>query len=231
MGALALEFRIRPNTITGLNLGFGLTGVIALVSGQTGLAIFLLFFSQVLDYADGTVARALGSTTAWGRFLDSQFGTFVDVSMWLAISWLLLDNNAHDDNPSRLWVFIAVSVPILGLLRQSLKHQKRDYEHRMLNGIAVGGLKDKEPAPLETQDNDPEELVNQRPSALRKLWRKRTVVSSVWETLAFPVLTVSLIVGAIEIFVAGAFFTGVFNYGIRWLETIRASDKMRSSSL
>lgn len=63
------------------------------------------------------------------------------------------------------------------------------------------------------------------------LWRHRSFVSSVWETLAFPVLTVSLLIGALEIFVAGAFFSGLVNYGIRWLETIRASDDMRSSSL
>ena len=230
-GAIALQFGIRPNTITLLSLVFGLAGAIALLSDNAILAIFLLFSGQVLDYADGTVARALQRTTAWGRFLDSQFGRLVDVSMWLAIFWVLLLGHAQEGNIVNFWVFFAVLVPILGLLSQSLKHQKRNYEHRMQSRNARRGGEDQKPEVLEANVAVSGKIDRQQLSVLGKLWRKRTFVSSVWETFAFPVLTLSLLVGALEIFVAGAFFSSLLNYGIRWLETIRGSDDMRSSSL
>ena len=65
--------KISPNFVTCLSLLINLFANFNLISGSLGLAALLYFISQVLDCADGQLARLRNGGSKLGMFLDPVF--------------------------------------------------------------------------------------------------------------------------------------------------------------
>ncbi|NOY37606.1 MAG: CDP-diacylglycerol--serine O-phosphatidyltransferase [Chlorobi bacterium] len=60
-----------PNTLTILNLAFGFTAILYLVTGHVNIAVFLVLIAAVFDFLDGFAARMLKAYSELGKQLDS----------------------------------------------------------------------------------------------------------------------------------------------------------------
>lgn len=60
-----------PNTITSMNLLFGVMGVIQTFDGRFDIAFYMMLAAAVCDFCDGLSARLLGAYSEMGKELDS----------------------------------------------------------------------------------------------------------------------------------------------------------------
>ena len=81
---------VSPNAVT--LFGFFLTVAVAaiLAAGHTQLAGILLIFTLGFDAVDGAVARATGTTSRFGAFLDSTLDRWAEVVLFGALVWHFL---------------------------------------------------------------------------------------------------------------------------------------------
>ncbi|OGT31176.1 MAG: hypothetical protein A3E87_04655 [Gammaproteobacteria bacterium RIFCSPHIGHO2_12_FULL_35_23] len=86
--AARLKNRIQPDTITWLSGLLGVLVIPALLLNQVILAIILLLLSGYLDTLDGTLARFIHRSTAWGSILDIMMDRLVEFSVVFAL-WLI----------------------------------------------------------------------------------------------------------------------------------------------
>lgn len=82
---LDLPFNIHPNTITLLSFIFGIFSALSFSFSYYFLAALLYYFSDVLDGADGVLARKKGVATPYGAYLDSTLDRYVDALIILGI--------------------------------------------------------------------------------------------------------------------------------------------------
>jgi len=101
LAQVCLRLGLSPSAITVLSMLSALLSAIALAFTDWGVGFAALwFFSILLDFADGTVARTTATTSASGSFLDK----FTD-----EIKLLLLPAACIWRHQSRTMVFLAVS--------------------------------------------------------------------------------------------------------------------------
>lgn len=84
---------ITPNQITVLSLVFGLLSVGFYVSGRTDALVWgavFLYGKVVLDNVDGNLARVRGTSSRFGRFLDSLADFLITVLVYIGISFYLV---------------------------------------------------------------------------------------------------------------------------------------------
>lgn len=99
-----------PNTITSMNLFFGVMGVIVSFNGKEGLEAAFLFMlaAAVCDFCDGLSARLLKAYSELGKQLDSladmvSFGVLPSVMMYR-----LMDMTSHEGILCYIPLLIAV---------------------------------------------------------------------------------------------------------------------------
>jgi phosphatidylglycerophosphate synthase len=91
---------IRPNHVT-LSAGSAMLGASAMVAfGRTGVAgqiapAAAIAASLVLDTADGHLARLQGTSSAFGRWLDSNLDELGDMALHAAIAWSAFGRSGH----------------------------------------------------------------------------------------------------------------------------------------
>lgn len=74
---LSIKFKINPNSLSILNIFLAFTAFVLLCSENicfNYIALALFFSKNILDYADGFVARNQNKTSATGAFLDEWSG-------------------------------------------------------------------------------------------------------------------------------------------------------------
>tara|TARA_Y100000588_G_scaffold66273_1_gene66633 strand:+ start:639 stop:1505 length:867 start_codon:yes stop_codon:yes gene_type:complete len=90
---------ITPNQITVLSFFVGLLSVGFYVSGRSDSLVWgaiFLYGKVLLDNLDGNLARVRGTSSRFGRFLDSLTDFFVTVIIYIGISFYLV--RTTDDN-------------------------------------------------------------------------------------------------------------------------------------
>lgn len=116
---------VHPNTVTWLSLLIGLVGVAVIPFGWFALAVGCLLVRSLLDYADGTVARATSKQSHWGRYLDGVAGKVLYAARWLAIAlWAL---SSYEGPGTGYVAVIAATVPSFYLLTKHLSMRGRLY--------------------------------------------------------------------------------------------------------
>jgi len=93
---------ITPNQITFLSLVFGLLSVGFYASGRPDALLWgaLFLYGKVfLDNVDGNLARVRGTTSRFGRFLDSLTDFAITVLVYIAISFYLVQTTGD----SKFW--------------------------------------------------------------------------------------------------------------------------------
>ena len=84
---------VKPNQITFLSLVFGLASSWFYVSGIPDALVWgaiFLYGKVFLDNVDGNLARVRGTTSRFGRFLDSLADFFVTVLVYIAVTMYLV---------------------------------------------------------------------------------------------------------------------------------------------
>lgn len=117
-----------PNLITLLNLVFGCCAIIALLSGESLLAVWLILAGAVADFLDGLVARWLGVTSAIGKELDSladvvSFGVVPSVILYQLLS---LDFTAPQLSFSAIPAFVLAASSAYRLAKFNLDERQKD---------------------------------------------------------------------------------------------------------
>jgi CDP-diacylglycerol--serine O-phosphatidyltransferase len=101
-----------PNAVTAGNILVGFVSMLAAADGRFELAVYLLFFSVMLDMADGRLARALKVTSKFGQEMDSLSDT---VSFCVAPAFLV--QRAMLQPLEGLGVAVAVTYILAGVFR------------------------------------------------------------------------------------------------------------------
>jgi len=81
-----LELRVTPNAITLASAVFAGTAAVLLGLGRLSAGGWLYLFAASLDLVDGRVARAQGSASKAGAFLDSTFDRVAELLVFAGLS-------------------------------------------------------------------------------------------------------------------------------------------------
>jgi len=103
--------RISANAVTLLGLGLGLAVGYLIYDGQTWYALGLFVLMMVLDHADGQLARATGTASPFGAFLDGVVDRLRTPIFLIAISALL-----HRETGDLSWIWLGFVANALILL-------------------------------------------------------------------------------------------------------------------
>jgi CDP-diacylglycerol--glycerol-3-phosphate 3-phosphatidyltransferase len=87
VGRVVAKTGLTPNgaTICGLVVNIGVAFVLA--TGRFGLGGFLLLIAAPFDMLDGALARAQGSGSKFGAFLDSTLDRYSEVILFFGLLW------------------------------------------------------------------------------------------------------------------------------------------------
>ncbi len=109
-----LFIKLNPNFLSLLSLICGLMGLVLSIffSLQISFVIIFFIFSFVLDFTDGIVARAVGKTSFYGRFIDGLFDIFV--MSFLHIVFLIhIINNKFTDIFDIYFIFFLIVITLV----------------------------------------------------------------------------------------------------------------------
>jgi len=77
--------RVRPEVLVLFQGGLGVLAAGLILSGDDTAAAFLLLLRNVLDNADGQLARARGEATQLGRYLDTEVDLLTNLALFTAL--------------------------------------------------------------------------------------------------------------------------------------------------
>lgn len=116
---LAIALHLTPNTITVIGLVITLIASVLVANGMLLVGAAILTAGSLLDAVDGALARAQGSGTAFGSFLDSTLDRASEAILFIGIgAWLL----ASLADPT--WPVIGLMVALAGSFLVSYSHAR-----------------------------------------------------------------------------------------------------------
>ena len=127
VGKLLVGVGVSANWLTSFGLAAAVLTSIAIGMGHFLLAVPLLILTGLPDLLDGPVARASGTSSVKGAFLDSVFDRVSDAALLIGASWYLATN----DNP-RLAVLPATVLAVSFIV--SYERAKADSLHIQSRG-------------------------------------------------------------------------------------------------
>jgi phosphatidylglycerophosphate synthase len=92
---LLIKMGFTPNAVSVLAFVIGIAGCIGIATGDYAkiiAGVILMNIRHLLDYADGTVARATNKTTKFGTYLDRLLDEFIGVILPISIGLSLFNN-------------------------------------------------------------------------------------------------------------------------------------------
>ncbi len=108
MAIVAEKWRITPNQITVVSIILGIISGVFFFFNDLYLNItgmLILMIANMLDSADGQLARMTGQTSALGRWLDGAAGDLWFISIYIA----LCTRMTLEGYPFWIWIFAAVT--------------------------------------------------------------------------------------------------------------------------
>ncbi|MBR6285827.1 MAG: CDP-alcohol phosphatidyltransferase family protein [Bacteroidaceae bacterium] len=150
------HFGIHPNVVTILSIFIGIgAGVMFyhtdLLSNVIG--VLLLMWANFYDSADGQLARMSGKKTQWGRILDGAAGDFWFISIYLAISLRMMNDNIPFTS-MRWGYWIILLAAFSGIYCHARQCQSSDY----YRNIHLFFLKGTEGSELSSSDAEREKF-------------------------------------------------------------------------
>lgn len=116
---LAIALHLTPNTITVIGLVITLGASVLVANGMLLVGAAILTAGSLLDAVDGALARAQGSGTAFGSFLDSTLDRASEAILFIGIAAWLLANLA---DPT--WPMLGLMVALAGSFLVSYSHAR-----------------------------------------------------------------------------------------------------------
>jgi CDP-diacylglycerol---glycerol-3-phosphate 3-phosphatidyltransferase len=116
---LAMALHLTPNTITVIGLVITLVASVLVGTGWLLLGAAILTAGSLLDAVDGALARATGSGTAFGSFLDSTLDRAGEAILYAGIAvWLTATQ------PDPVWPILALVIALAGSFLVSYAHAR-----------------------------------------------------------------------------------------------------------
>jgi archaetidylinositol phosphate synthase len=81
------RLRVAPPLVVVAAGGAGIAAAVELGRGSLVVAAVLVQLKTLLDNADGQLARLMGRTSAFGRYLDSEVDLLVNAALFAALGW------------------------------------------------------------------------------------------------------------------------------------------------
>ena len=116
---LAVAMRLTPNTITVIGLVITIVASTLIAFGWLLLGAALLTTGSLLDAVDGALARAQGSGTPFGSFLDSTLDRSGEAIIYIGIGGWLMSSQA---DPA--WPMLALMIALAGSFLVSYSHAR-----------------------------------------------------------------------------------------------------------
>ena len=129
VGAALVRARINADVLTVVGLAMSAVTALVVASGHLVLAIVMLFPTGLPDLFDGPVAKASGTASVRGAFLDSVADRVADALLLGGVAWFLV---AHHHGTASLLPFAILAVTHL------ISYQRAKAE--LLGLAAKGGL-------------------------------------------------------------------------------------------
>lgn len=131
---LLIKARITPDALTWFGAGATLVISVAfLAQGKFLLGAVLFGAFSVIDLLDGTMARILGTSGAWGAFLDSTLDRVSDAAVICGICFYYLNNDLPNGN---LVVSAGVIALVMGLMTSYARAKAESLNANCTIGIA-----------------------------------------------------------------------------------------------
>jgi CDP-diacylglycerol--glycerol-3-phosphate 3-phosphatidyltransferase len=116
---IAIALRLTPNTITVIGLLITVAASALVAFGLLLPGAALLAAGSLLDAVDGALARAQGSGTPFGSFLDSTLDRSGEAIVYIGIgAWLM----ASQSDPA--WPMLALMIALAGSFLVSYSHAR-----------------------------------------------------------------------------------------------------------
>ncbi len=116
---LAMALHLTPNTITVIGLGITIVAALLIANDLLLIGAAVLVFGSILDAVDGGLARAQGTGTAFGGFLDSTLDRTGEAVAYIGIGvWLL----SSMSDPT--WPMLALMLALAGSFLVSYAHAR-----------------------------------------------------------------------------------------------------------
>ncbi len=116
---LAMALHLTPNTITVIGLGITIAAATLVALDWLLLGAAILTAGSLLDAVDGALARAQGSGTAFGGFLDSTLDRAGEAILFIGVgTWLLRTQ------PDPILPVLALMVALSGSFLVSYTHAR-----------------------------------------------------------------------------------------------------------
>ena len=129
-----IKAKITPDALTWF--GAGATLVISaafLAQGNFALGAILFGLFSLVDLLDGTMARMLGTSGAWGAFLDSTLDRVSDAAVICGICYFYANSDSSEAN---LIVSAGVVALIMGLMTSYSRAKAESLNAKCTIGIA-----------------------------------------------------------------------------------------------
>lgn len=122
---LAIALHLTPNTITVIGLGITIVASVLVALDWLLLGAAILTAGSLLDAVDGALARAQGTGTAFGGFLDSTLDRAGEAILFIGVGTWLLRTQADP------------TLPMLGLMIALSGSFLVSYTHARAEGIGL----------------------------------------------------------------------------------------------
>jgi archaetidylinositol phosphate synthase len=188
------RLRVPPPAVVLAAGAAGIAAAVAIGRGSFLLAAGLVQFKTVLDNADGQLARLMGRTTAFGRYLDSEVDLLVNAALFAAIG-------RHAGMPASGAVgFLALtSVLSLNFNAARLSRAASAEPESASNTVLLSLVRSVYRVVYAPQDRLAEWIVSRRPALTSVSWV--SVLANLGMTTQLAVLGVCLVFGAPLFFV------------------------------
>ncbi|MDD2909411.1 MAG: CDP-alcohol phosphatidyltransferase family protein [Candidatus Pacebacteria bacterium] len=127
---------ITPNQWTLLSIVFALIGLYFTINFNFLLALISFFISGILDFIDGSVARAKNMSSNTGAYIDTIVDRYIEGIMFLGLLFISLLTIIF---PSYIWIFLALFGSMLTTYTKAAAKEKELVKLELKGGLMSRG--------------------------------------------------------------------------------------------
>jgi len=127
---------ITPNQWTSLSVVFALVGLYFIVTLNFGIAFIMFFFAGILDFVDGSVARAKNMSSKTGAYIDTVIDRYVEGIMFFGLLFVALPDILV---PAYIWIFLALFGSLVTTYTKAAAREKRLVDEEWNGGLMSRG--------------------------------------------------------------------------------------------
>lgn len=127
---------VTPNQWTLLSVVFALIGLHFTINFNFLLALISFFISGILDFIDGSVARAKNMSSNTGAYIDTIVDRYIEGIMFLGLLFVSLPTIIF---PSYTWIFLALFGSMLTTYTKAAAKEKELVKQELKGGLMSRG--------------------------------------------------------------------------------------------